>query len=94
MQVFNIDGYRSNAVYKTNRRGGGIKLNYSDYLISDACEEVSGCFATHERLVVKALLPGFVKLMICGFYRVPNTPIDLIYKTYSIIYCVQMIAAL
>ena len=74
MQVFNIDGYRSNAVYKTNRRGGGIKLNYSDYLISDACEEVSGCFATHESLAVKASLPGFGRLVIWGSYHGPNAP--------------------
>ena len=70
-------------MYKTNRRGGGIKFYYSDYLISDVCEEVFGCFVTHESLVVKALLPGFGKLMICGFYRIPNTSIDLFLQSLS-----------
>ena len=57
-------------------------------LISCKCgsiytQDVFRCFAIHDSLVVKAMLPGFCKLMICGFYHVPNTPNYLFLQSLS-----------
>ena len=73
---FEFSGYKSFAVYRNQRIGGGIKIYYLDHITADMVSELSGCFPLHESLIIKAFIPGFGKLNVCGLYRIPSSTSD------------------
>ena len=73
---FEFPGYKSFAVYRNQRIGGGIKMYYLEHITADVVSELSGCFPSHESLIIKAFIPGFGRLNVCGLYRIPNSTSD------------------
>ena len=73
---FELSGYKSFSVYRNSQIGGGIKIYYLDNITANIVEECSGCFRTHESLLLSAYIPSFGKLSVCGVYRIPNTPME------------------
>ena len=70
---YELDGYKSRAVYRISRSGGGIKVFYLDHLSVNFAENFSGCFDDYECLLLKIMVPNFGKLNVCAIYRIPNT---------------------
>ena len=58
-------GYKSFAVYRDQKIGGGIKMYYLEHITADLVNELSGCFSLHESLIMKAFIPGFGWLNVC-----------------------------
>lgn len=65
--VVHFSGYRSEGVYRSDRRGGGTSLYIKDGITYDVLGEFSGVTANYESVVVKS-----VGTVIASVYRPPS----------------------
>jgi hypothetical protein len=72
---FEINGYKSVAIYRT-RSGGGIKVYWRDILNARVLDNLSGLYLTHEALFLQAEIAGMGTVTIGAIYRPPNLSMD------------------
>ena len=71
--LFSINGYNPVSVNRQNRRGGGIRIYYTENLNVSIVDNLTGLFDSHESLTIDADLPHFGKLTIFSIYRPPSS---------------------
>lgn len=74
--LYNIPGYKSVSLSRSNRTGGGIKLYYKEELMLQICGEFTSNTGACERLIVSSTIPGIGNIFICGVYRPPHSSVS------------------
>ena len=74
--LFEIEGYSSKSVCRSNRNGGGIKLFYRNEISGEVIDEFSGVLDSCESLIFRANMPIFGNIIVCCVYRPPDQSAD------------------
>ena len=83
---FEIPGYKSQAVYRDNTIGGGVKIYYQDHIKVTLLEDYMGDLSSFEGIFLKATVPGYGKINVISVYRPPSRSInDFLLKLNNIL---------
>ena len=65
----------SHTLNRVARTGGGKKIFYLEYIITEVISQFSAVEVSHESILLKAAIPGLGNMFVAGIYRPPNTPL-------------------
>ena len=74
---YELEGYRSQSIYRDeNRRGGGIKIYYQNYIHAEVVDNLTVINDDIESIFLEARIPSLKKFYIGGLYRPPDSNIN------------------
>ena len=74
---FELNGYKSHSLYRSNQVGGGIKLHYLDYISVNIIYEFTGIGESCESISCIANISGYGKVNIVCIYRPPGKNFEI-----------------
>ena len=73
---FEIPGYKSQAIYRDNTIGGGVKIYYQDHIKVTLLENYMGDLSSFEGIFLRATVPGYGIINVISVYRPPSRSIN------------------